>query len=170
MQWQTTSWVTCNCYPYCTGPEVLLLTAVAMIPVYLPKSRLFPTNYKSNTASGLHRVKVLRWNDLQQVLQTCSADLLLGLSKWLALQWSHSSWDNVKPIYNPQTALSTHYFNVNFRATLQSQAAQVDSSLGPRYIWSRWGLHDNLSAMMFKGPAQYRIYMGNSFFPFSQQA
>ena len=73
-------------------------------------------------------------------------------------------------IYNPQTALSTHYFNVNYGATFLSQAAQVDSSLGPRYIWSRWGLCDNVSATIFKGPERYTIYMGNSFIRSNQQA
>ena len=43
----------------------------------------------------------------------------------------------LKPVYNPQTTLSTHYFNMNYGATFLSQAAQVDSSLGPRYSWSR---------------------------------
>ena len=146
MRWGMTFWVTCKCYPYCAGAETLHPTAVATIPDYLPKSKLFPINYKSNTASSLHSVPASCWNDLRQVLHTCSADLLPGLSRWLALQWSHSSWDNAKPVYKPQTALSTHYFNVNCGATLQSQAAQVDSSLGPRYIWSHWGLRDNVSA------------------------
>ena len=165
-----TSWITCKCYPYCTGPGVTLPTAVATIPDYLPKRRFFLTNYKSNTVSGLHRVPVLHWNDLRQVLHTPSADLLPRLSKWLALQWSHSSWDKVKPIYNPQTALSTHYFNLNYRATFLSQAAQVNSSLGPRYIWSCWGLHDNVAATMFKGPDWYTIDMGNSFIHSNHQA
>ena len=58
---------------------MLLPTAVATIPDYLPKRRLSPTNYKSNTATELHRVPVLRWNDLQQVLHTLSVDLFARL-------------------------------------------------------------------------------------------
>ena len=150
-------------YPQCTRPEVALLTAVATIPVYLPKKRMLLTNWKPNTASGLQRIPVSRLNDLRQVLHTHSADLLPGLSKWLALQWSHSTWDKVKPVYNPQTELSTHYFNLNYGAAFLSQAALVDSSLGPRYSWLRLGLRDSISAITFKGPERYTIYMGNSF-------
>ena len=80
-RWEMTFWVMCKRYPYCTGKEVLLPIAVARIPDYLPRSKLFPTKYKSNTASGLHSIPTLHWNNLQQVLQTRSADLLPGLSR-----------------------------------------------------------------------------------------
>ena len=158
----------CKHCPYCAGVEVLHPAAIATIPDFFPKNK-FPTKYISNAANKLQNIPFFCSNDFKQVWHTHSADLLPGLSKWLALQWSYSSWDNIKPIYNPQAALSTHYFNANCRATLWSQAALVDSSLGPRYISLCWGLHDRISAMMLKGSDQYTIYMGNSFICYNQR-
>ena len=65
--------------------------------------------------------------------------------------------------HNASAAASIHYLTLNYRALARSHWEARLASLSDKYSCSVWGLRDNVSATIYKGPGLYTMVRGNSF-------